>query len=58
MMIARCGNDGNPPGLFDTDNTILGTVVCYGFFIISLVQLIGILLGDKAPIQVNTKVFD
>ena len=56
MMIARLGNDGRELAIGDTDNKILGTVVCYSFFIISLVQLIGILLGDKAPVQVNTKV--
>ena len=58
MMILRLGDNGIPGippplGLFDTDNQILGYMVCFGFFIISIVQLIGILLGDKTPVQVQ-----
>merc|ERR1719418_123887 len=48
MMVLRCSNATG--GDSRDDSTFVGFVV-YSFFFIVLVQLIGILLGDRSPIQ-------
>ena len=54
MMVARLGRDGNPAGyLGDLDDGYFVNFVVFGFFFIILVQLLGILLGDRSPIQVT-----
>ena len=52
--MARCGYDGYPvpTGLY-LDALYLNAIVSFAFFIIVIVQLIGILLGDKTPILVK-----
>ena len=49
MMVLRCSN---AIGGDSTDDWTFVAFVVYSFFFIVLVQLIGILLGDRSPIQV------
>ena len=42
----------------DTDAELLANLACVGFFFISLVQIIGILLGERAPVSVRIQRFD
>jgi hypothetical protein len=54
LIVARCGYDGYPvPTGFYLDAGYLNAIVSFAFFIIVIVQLIGILLGDKTPILVK-----
>ena len=53
MMILRCADSGG----HSTDDGIFINFVVFAFFYIVLVQLIGILLGDRSPIQVHTRWF-
>ena len=57
MMVARLGRDGNPTGYWgDQDDIYFVNFVVFGFFFIILVQLLGILLGDRSPIQVTSDI--
>ena len=48
MILARCGNDGEYLAFGNTMNELFfGTMVVYGFFFITIVQVIGIVMGDK-----------
>ena len=49
MMLARFGANGSL-AIFTTsiDGSVLGILTCFGFFVISIVQVIGILCGDKS----------
>ena len=60
-MIGRLGGDegsavpwgAGEGGGFDTNDEIFGSFVCYGYFFILLVQLVGTATGDKFPVQVG-----
>ena len=48
MILERCGNDGEILGFGGiTDGLFFGAMVVYGFFFITIVQVIGIIMGDK-----------
>ena len=48
MVLERCGNDGEFLGFGTTsDELFFGSMVVYGFFFITIVQVIGIIMGDK-----------
>ena len=48
MVLERCGGDGDPLGFGTTiDESFFGSMVVYGFFFITIVQIIGIIMGDK-----------
>ena len=48
MILARVGIDGNAIGFGDSfDEFSFGIMVVYGFFFLTIVQIIGIVLGDK-----------
>ena len=48
MVLQRCGNDGEFLGFGTTqDELFFGNMVVYGFFFITIVQVIGIIMGDK-----------
>ena len=52
MMVARLAAGGAM--VLDTvDATLTFQLVVFGFFLIAIVQLIGIFGGDKSPLQVN-----
>lgn len=51
LIIARAGYDGYPVLSVTIDGGYLNAIVSFGFFFIVLIQLIGILLGDKTPIS-------
>jgi hypothetical protein len=53
LIIARAGYDGYPVLSVTIDGGYLNAIVSFGFFFIVLIQLIGILLGDKTPISVS-----
>ena len=53
LIIARVGSDGNPVSPAFYDAAIVSAIVSYGLFIVVVIQLIAILLGDKTPITVN-----
>ena len=53
MMILRCADFYPGTGGQSQDDGILINFVVFAFFYIVLVQLIGILLGDRSPIQVS-----
>ena len=63
MMVARLAATATNPisgetihiamGLDTVDATLTFQLVVYGFFLIAIVQLIGIFGGDKSPLQVN-----
>ena len=50
LMVSRLAS---PDGGDSTDDWNFVAFVVYSFFFIVLVQLIGILLGDRSPIQVT-----
>ena len=63
MMVARLGLGSvtNPVtdetvhpamGLDTVDATLTLNIVVYGFFMIAIIQLLGIFGGDRAPLQV------
>ena len=56
MMILRCADFAGSSGYSVDDGYFIHFVV-FAFFYIVLVQLIGILLGDRSPIQVHTRRF-
>ena len=56
MMILRCADFAGSSGYSVDDGYFIHFVV-YSFFYIVLVQLIGILLGDRSPIQVHIRWF-
>ena len=53
LIIARVGNEGNAISPLYIDAAVVNTLVSYGLFIVVIIQLIAILLGDKTPITVN-----
>ena len=62
MMVARLalgsveidGETYHPSmGLDTTDATLTLNMVVYGFFMIAIIQLLGIFGGDRAPLQVS-----
>jgi hypothetical protein len=53
LVIARAGYEGEPVADFFINGNYLSVLVSYGYFLIVLIQLIGILLGDKTPISVS-----
>ena len=66
MMVARLASVQEPItgatvrpviGLDTVDANITLQLVVYGFFLIAIVQLIGIFGGDKSPLQVAPKSF-
>ena len=56
MMVARLAA-GGAMGLDTVDAKLTFQLVVYGFFMIAIVQLIGIFGGDKSPLQVNPSFF-
>ncbi len=52
VIVARFGDDGDPVPEGSTNGKYLNGIVSFAFFFIVIVQLIGILLGDKTPISV------
>ena len=57
MVLARCGKVKFIEGtslLFgdDTDSAYFGVMVVYGFFFLTMVQVIAIVLGDKNTVLV------
>ena len=57
MVLSRCGKIERAldPGLAfgnDSDSTYFGVLVVYGFFFITMVQIIAIVLGDKNTVLV------
>ena len=55
LIIARNGNDGYAVNGGTIDNAYLNVIVSFAYFFIVIVQLIGILLGDKTPVTVKQK---
>lgn len=53
LMVARLGRSGDPTGLGGLDATIFNLFVIYGFFFITLIHTVSILLGDKSPVLVR-----
>lgn len=55
MMISRVGGPGTNPILWGNKDSaiIFGDMVCYGYVYILLIQMVGIVLGDRAPVQVG-----
>ena len=53
LIIARAGFKGDPVAPFHIDGAIISILVSYGLFLVVLIQLIAILLGDKTPISVR-----
>ena len=64
MMVARLGLGSvtnpvtdetvyPPMGLDTVDATLTLNMVVYGFFMIAIIQLLGIFGGDRAPLQVS-----
>ena len=53
LVIARAGYQGDPVIDAFVNGLFLSVLVSYGYFLIVLVQLVGILLGDKTPISVS-----
>ena len=56
MMVLRCADAPMAGGQSFDDGYFINFVV-FSFFYIVMVQLIGILLGDRSPIQVHTRRF-
>ena len=54
LFLTRFGEDGGSSWGKPSDNDALyfGTMVCYGYFYILLIQIIGLILGDTAPVEV------
>ena len=50
MLLTRVGNAHIGS---DVDSNFLGGFIIYGFFFISIVQVISILYGEKSPVMVN-----
>jgi hypothetical protein len=55
LLIARVGFEGDPVSPLYIDGAILNIMVSYGLFLIVVIQLISILLGDKSPIAVRVR---
>ena len=56
MMLGRFGNKGNSLGFgFSSavDEIYFGSMVVYGFFFHTLLQVISIILGDKNTVLVS-----
>ena len=55
MMVARlAGTNGSPLGTGGgTDADLTMNLVVYGYFLITLIQIIGILTNDRSPMQVR-----
>ena len=57
MMVARLagkdafGNSGYPLGILGTDAGLTLTMVVYAYFLISIIQIIGICTNDNSPMQ-------
>ena len=51
LLTQRIGGPKNTPLLWGdgVDEVIFGDFVCYGFFFIACVQVLGTLLGDRQP---------
>ena len=56
MMVAHLGRDGNPAAYIYLDDGYFVNFVVFGFLFIILAQLLGILLGDRSPIQVTSEI--
>jgi hypothetical protein len=56
LVIARAGYKGYSVPGGSVDGAYLNVIVSFAFFFIVLVQLVGILLGDKTPISVSATV--
>jgi hypothetical protein len=52
LVIARAGNDGQYVYSGSINGEYLNVIASFAFFFIVIVQLIGILLGDRTPISV------
>ena len=50
MLLTRVGNAHIGS---DVDSNFLGGFIIYGYFFISIVQVISILYGEKSPVMVN-----
>ena len=54
MILGRCGNKGNTLFFGSSDDEIyFGSMVVYGFFFHTLLQVISIVLGDKNTVLVS-----
>ena len=54
MVLARCGYEGENLGFGDDANSgYFGIMVVYGFFFLTMVQVIAIVLGDKNTVLVS-----
>ena len=56
MMVARlagkiAGSSGYPLGISGTDADLTLTMVVYAYFLISIIQIIGICTNDNSPMQ-------
>ena len=51
MMVARLGNSGSPLGIGGTDAGLTLQMVVYAYFLISIIQIIGICTNDNSPMQ-------
>jgi len=54
MIISRAGGPSKlaVPWGNSVDDNIFGDMVCYGYLLFLMIQLIGIACGDKMPVQV------
>jgi len=55
MIINRFGGETDEPipWGWSYDHQIFGTMVCYAYIFILMVQLLGLTFGDNFPIQVK-----
>ena len=52
LIVARAATEnGIQP--FKADGVIMNSLVSYGLFLVILIQIIGILFGDKTPVTVS-----
>ena len=53
LVLARCGYEGEFLAFGDdADSTYFGVMVVYGFFFLTMIQVIAIVLGDKNTVLV------
>ena len=58
LVLARCGYEGEFLAFGDdADSTYFGVMVVYGFFFLTMIQVIAIVLGDKNTVLVMFCIF-
>ena len=57
-MVQRFGNEGSKVWFGNPPSAAFGYMVIYGFFLLTLLQILMIMANDKSPFMVNSCTID